>query len=581
MLLSLLPCLLIFPGLILGLAWAPVSRLNLDPAEKIVATCTLSLLGIFLLAWAVYVCALPVNWLWGLPLLAAAGLASGRHALAAVLRDADVRALLAAQGVVSASCLGWLALVPSYSGGGWVGDWFNHYDRTLFFLEQWPRDFLFFGYDAMPSRPPATNVITGAILVMAGKGFPQYQLCFTLLSSLAFLPAAILARRFGGRRAIPVLVLLFMFNPLFVQNATYTWTKLPAAFFILTALYFFLRAHDPAAPPAAAGLFAASLAAGLLTHYSAGPYALLFAAAWVGMNRGRLRDLSWWRVTARAALAGGLVLATWFGWALMIYGWRGTFLSNSSVTTQAANVMAQWQVVMLNLRDTFVPHFLRTPDYGMFVQSSSAGWWRDWFFQLYQVNFPLVLGSVAWAAILAALARGWKDTPARWRAFWTAFIIGSALLGVVVHGARDTWGLAHICLQPLVLLGLAFLAAQWHSLGPAWRRMLVIGATVDFSLGIALQFGVQNGALDRWLGPGHLGPITFFPYSQFALMNLHAKLQYSRVFVGDLLAPQAGLVCAGLGLLLLLALVRVSRPLPPGAAGNRPGAIVSGPPAAG
>ena len=32
--------------------------------------------------------------------------------------------------------------------------------------------------------------------------------------------------------------------PLLVQNATFAWTKLPAAAFVLTALYFFLRAQE-------------------------------------------------------------------------------------------------------------------------------------------------------------------------------------------------------------------------------------------------------------------------------------------------------------------------------------------------
>jgi 4-amino-4-deoxy-L-arabinose transferase-like glycosyltransferase len=37
---------------------------------------------------------------------------------------------------------------------------------------------------------------------------------------------------------------VLMLNPLFLQNATYPWTKLQAAFFILSGLYFFLRVRD-------------------------------------------------------------------------------------------------------------------------------------------------------------------------------------------------------------------------------------------------------------------------------------------------------------------------------------------------
>src|SRR5262249_59914048 len=62
----------------------------------------------------------------------------------------------------------------------------------------------------------------------------HYQLAMTFFSSLTFLPAALLARRFGGcRGAVTALALLFMVNPMFLENATFAWTKLPAAFFVL------------------------------------------------------------------------------------------------------------------------------------------------------------------------------------------------------------------------------------------------------------------------------------------------------------------------------------------------------------
>lgn len=559
MLLPLLACLLIFPGIVLGIGWPLTARLALDPAEKFVTCIALSLLGVFLFAWTVYVCALPVATLRALPALAATGLVLGRRSLITALQDAGARALLAAQIIVSAWCIGWLALVLSYSGGNWVADWFGHMQRTWFFLEHWPRDILFNGFDAMPSRPPLANIVNGAFLEITRQDFAHYQLCSTLLGSLAFLPAALLAKRFGGGRAMAILAVLFMLNPMFVQNATYAWTKLPTAFFVLTALYFFLRVHDADVPGSAGVLFSVSLAAGLLTHYSTGPYAVLFALAWLVLGWPRRREPAWWRSTAYAALAGGLVLATWFGWALIVYGWHEAFLTNTTVTDQAPTAGAQLQVIALNLRDTFVPHFLRTADFSMFAQRSLSGWWRDWFFQLYQVNFFFVFGCVAWAAILAALAHGWHGTTARRRAFWAIFIAGTATLGVAVHGARDTWGLAHICMQPLVLLGLACLAAHWTALGRTWQRTLVAGATVDFLLGIALQFGVQRGALDHWLTPDRFVVNTLSCYSLAAQMNLNAKLQNHWAFVGDMFAPHAALVSGLLGMLLLLAIIRAHR----------------------
>lgn len=566
MLLSLLNILLLFFGVTLGLAWPLTARLALDSAEKLLATVLLSLVGVYLTAWSVYVFTLPSEINWVLPVVACLGLALNRRALAITLADEEVRHLLAAQLIVTGWCVGALALVVSYSGGGWAGDWFGHWERMCFFLEHWPREMKFDGFDAVTSRPPLVNVVEGFFLHGEKSSFAHYQFISTLFGSLAFLPAAVLARRFrlreafGGRfegnRAIPVLAVLFMLNPLFVQNATFAWTKLPAAFFTLTALHFFLRAHDNPAPRAVGWLFATSLAAGLLAHYSVGPYAVILAVSWAAYGRSKYRKLSWWRATGALAFVGALVLATWFAWAFAVYGVGGTFLTNTSVTEQASTRSAQLLVMALNLRDTLVPHFLRTVDSSFLAQRSPWGWWRDWFFQLYQVNFFFAFGSVVWAAIIALIARDWRSASKECRLFWTAFVTGGMFLGVVVHGARDTWGLAHICLQPLVLLGLAFLAARWASLSLGWRRALLAGAALDFMLGIALHFGTQSYLLDRWLTPNQPVPESLLSYSQFATMNLRAKLQNHWVFLGDIFAAHTTTVLIALGALLLRALIR-------------------------
>lgn len=537
MLLSLLACLPLFFGITLGLAWPLAARLVADPAEKLVASAALSLLGVFLFAWTAYVFALPLATFWALPLLAAAALAIGGRSFATALGDAGARGLLAAQLLVTGWCVGWLSLVASYSGGGWAGDWFEHWERARFFLERWPLDHRFLGSYPLAARPPLANVVTGAFLRFTRDDFAHYQLISTLLGSLVFLPAALLARRFaGGRRAIGVLAVLFMVSPLFVQNATFAWTKLPAAFFVLTALHFFLRARDGEAPRTALLLCAVFLAAGLITHYSAGPYAVMLAVAWLAFGWSRRREAAWWRTTGLAALAGTLVLATWFGWSWVAYGARGTLLSNSSITSGDMHHGNQVAKIGLNLFDTLVPHFFRSFDPALIAQRSAWGWWRDVFFQCYQLNLPLAFGSVAWLVLGRELVRAARGAAPGGRLFWTIFVTGVVLLGVATHGQRDHWGLTHICLQALVLLGLAFLAARWAGLGRGWRLALVAGATVDFTLGIALHFAVQNFALDRWFAAGRTPDDILASYNETALMNLSAKLQHGVNFFGDTLA---------------------------------------------
>lgn len=560
MLLSFLGCLGLVCAVTLGLAWPVAARLSLAPAEKIVASAALSLFGVFLAAWGVYTMALPQAVLWIVPVFAAAGLLPGWRSLRETVRDPEARELVIGQLFMTGWCIGWLSFVITYSGGGWALDWFEHWERARFFLERWPHDRLFLAFYPVPARPPLANVVTGAFLALTRVDFAHFQLLSTVFGSLVFLPAALLARRFGGgRNAIAALAVLLMLNPLFLQNATFAWTKLPTAFFVLTALYFFLRAHDADAPRPAATLFALCLAAGILTHFSAGPYAVALALGWVTLGRRRWRDQAWWRTTLLAGLTGGLVLTTWFGWSLATYGVQGTFFSNTSAILHDPTPGAQFAKMTLNLRDTVVPHFLRPVESPILDQASTWGRARDWFFQLYQVNLLFGLGSVAWVALLVALRRAWREDGSGRRVFWAGFVGLVIVLGVCTHGTRDVWGLAHICLQSLVVLGLAVLAARWRELGSRWRTALVAGATVDFTTGIAFHFAVENYALDRWFSQGRSADEMMLSYTEAGRFNIAAKVQNQIAFFGDVFTPTPALVLPLLAALFALAVLRAAR----------------------
>lgn len=551
---SLLLVALLFWLVALGLAWPLTARWSLAPSEKLLATVACSLMATYLMAFGIYAASLPAETLRLLPAIAGLNLILFRRPLLALLAEPAPREALAWLIVVTAGSLAFLALIPSYSGGGWIGDWFGHWQRTLFFLERWPRDTLFNGFDPLASRPPLANLLTGAFLACTRADFAHYQVVTTVASAAVFLPAALLVRRFSSASlSVRLLAALFLASPLFLQNATFGWTKLTAAFFTLTALYFFLRAHYPAPPRAAPTLFSASLAAALLAHYSAGPFAVLFAVGWFWLGWARRGETAWWRGTASAALVGAALLATWFGWACAVYGLKGALFANTTATDYAGTFAGQAHTFALNFRDTLVPHFLREVDFAPFAQLSVSGRWRDWFFFLYQTNLLFAFGSLTWLALLCAVPSAWRATPFRQRLFWAGFVSGSIILGVAAHSGRDPWGLVHICLQPLVLLGLVFLAARWPSLGRRWRSVLVAGITLDVLLGIVLHFGVQSSVIDRWLAPAG-GPFeTIFTYSEFARMNLRAKLQNHWAFVYDV-AP-FGAVLLGLGLAALAATI--------------------------
>lgn len=555
--------LLVFAVVTFGLAWPFAARLNLDQAEKLVASVVLSLLATYLVAFVIYVLRLPVATFYLLPVLGAVGLLTGFQSFKLSFRDPVARAMLVGQLLVTGWCVGWLFFIVSYSGGGWASDWFEHWERTRFFLDHLATDTRFLALYPLPARPPLANLVTGALLAASPGTYAHYQLFMALLNSLAFLPAALLVRRWQVRPAgaptrsafgaVAVLAVLLMLNPSFVENATFAWTKLITVCFVLSGLYFFLRTFDPDAPRATAPLSAAALASGVLAHYSAGPYVLVLAVAWLVLGRARA---TFWRQTLLLAAIGALILATWLGWSLATYGAHTTLLSNSSVDVKDAHQGSQLLKIALNLRDTIVPHFWRPLDASLIAQTSRWGYWHDWFFQLYQLNLFLMFGSVGWLVLGRELRRSWAASGPRGRWFWATFVVGVVLLGVAVHGARDTWGLGHICLQGLVVLGLAYLAAHWTALSRGWRIVLIAGAVCDFFLGIALHFSVQSFLFDGWFSPEHPLDPTLPDYSLVTRMNAAAKSYHHLAFFSEASLVPPALVLVLLAVILGVALAR-------------------------
>jgi hypothetical protein len=553
-----LVCMLLVLGVALGLSRPFVDRFRLSPAEAVAAGTGLSLIAAWVVAWAVFVTGTPL-WAYGvLPLIACVFLTTGRRAVARLLADPAARDLMAGQLIVTGWCVAWLSFVKNHSGGGWTGDSFEHWERARFFLRDWPVDRLFIQTYELPSRPPMANVLTAAFMRMTGADYAHFQVITSVFCSLAYLPVGLLAGRFGGRPAARLAAVLLMVNPLFLQNATYPWTKLYAVFFILCGLYFFLRMRDrDDAAGSSAILCALCLGGAVVTHYSSGPYVVVLAAAWIAIGVRVGWGGGFARLTAAAAAAGACVLAPWFIWSVATYGLHSTFLSNSSTTMMQVNPGNPLVTMALNLRDSLVPPQVRGFKGTMFVQSSPWGTLRDQAFLVYQLNPLLALGCVGWIAVVVEGFRAARAARPGDRAFWALALAGIVLLSYAVYAGRDHYGTGHICLQSVVLCALAFLASRWAGLGRAWRWALIAGWTIDFILGIALQFAVEDFAIDRWLNPGKNLMEVSRTYTLVSQQNLIEKLGTHLSYFADILQTPPTLVLALLAAILCMALVRV------------------------
>jgi hypothetical protein len=514
-------------------------------------------------------------------LLLAACVIATIAALPAVVRlarqDEGVRRGLVWFAILAVWAVALQALVKNYSGGNLVYDWLDHYERSRFFLGWLRTDTLFSGA-LLPSRPPLMNAFAAQVLALTRPRFPCYQMTAALLGVLAYFPMLLVARLFSPARCVSrILAIMLMFQPMFIQNVSYSWTRMTAVFFVLSAVGFYVagwRAGDPGRT-----LFGFVCgAAAILTHYSSAPYVLFLALHFLFfVLPRRARPI---REAAAVGLAAGAVLAPWLVWAGAVYG-GGTVIraglasSGRPLPTASENLVK----AALNLRDTLVPHLLR--DEGRRDPDPAGPTWgriHDDAFILYQGNLPLSLGSLG-AVLLAIEAvrsrRQAREARADSVRFWAALAACAILGGIGVQGGRETLGLAHTALQPLVMIGVAFLASRFED-WPRWLRWLfACGLLVDAGLGVILHFWIQSYPLDlpgTWRGPWGLtfDDLAIMPANLRIIpadWNWGVKVGGRHLFVADLLgslvriplALVASLFAIGTATLLRLA-ARRDRP---------------------
>ena len=475
-----------------------IRHLRWSPMEKLCGSIGMSFVLLYLAFGAVYYFSpvgveTPPKFL---ALVSVASLVLGfavRHDVVRLFGSFRVRRALAGFSFLLVWTLLILGMIQNYSGADWYGDWLEHFQRSLFFLHHFPTDTpIIFGYQ-LSARPPAMNELAAFFLAQTRDRFEVFQVVFGFLNLLMFLPCCLLMPALVGSRRISVrpLVALFALNPMVMQNVTYTWTKAFTGFYVILGLWFYLagwRKNDLLRMTAA---FIA-LSVGLLVHYSAAPY-LLFLTLHYLLCVFSKRPRRWRELAAITALCG-LLLATWFGRSMALYGARATFASNTTVTTSQRYPGSNLVKIAANLFDSIVPvvlrnHFLLDD----FNHQGLAGTIRDDAFIFYQSNLVFSMGLIGGPLVLWLLYRvihsRSRSTPER--SFWLAMIAFCVMVGIASSGERDPLGEAHLTLLPMEILGLSLLSAMF----PLRRTLLtlvVAGCLIDFSLGIFLHVHIQS-----------------------------------------------------------------------------------------
>lgn len=506
-------------------------------------------------------------------------LVARRTQLTALLSDPDVRQFALGWLLFAGWILGLLGLVSNYSGGGWAVDWVEHWQRTQFFVERQPIDTQFANIYPLTARPPLVNMLVALALEGTAKTFGHFQAFLALFGSLILLPAWILARdwsqgesdRSSSSASGWWVVLVFCASPLVAENLTFAWTKLPTAFLILAGLMFIAPTTEPRTT-ASTALAALCLSLAILAHYSAVPWTIAIgAAALVVLSGQRKSNLSGThegfgdlskasRLPLRTATIAAVVftfpLLLWIGWAVAHFGWQGAQANSTTAAWHEQTWLQRIVVPAKNLFDTIIPFPLRgEPGDGLIAQVSQLGRLRDVAFNLYQLNLLLGCGLAGIWVLALRLRRNVRPvnpgefaTKKTNRTFYFTLVSVALVLGIVVHTPRDEWGLVHICLQPLVLLGSIFVGTSLAKAKPKERALWAMWAAIDLALGIVLQFGIESGA---WGGP-------LRSLSRATLANAGDKAAFHFAFFADALHAAPALIVLWLALCLGGVIVRLA-----------------------
>ena len=556
--------LIFFTLLMVGLGIALAPDWSLKAGERLCLGVATALLVLYGVGFGVFVAGLNPAWLWCLPPAIMTVMIWRRQSILVLCRDPETKSLLEHWGIFILWTLGLLALVVSYSGGGWAGDWLEHYHRTLVYMQRESLHMHFIESYTLTSRPPLANVVTALLMEFSSGRFADYQIFTALLSTLFFFPGWLFYQRWRRARGSNALwTIILMLNPLVAQNTTFAWTKLTCTFWLLCGGYFLLRGvlNELGSRERVAGFLC--LTAGMITHYSAGPWILTWLVAyaiWCLRHGGLRRHV---REAIIITSLCSLLAFTWFGWAGYTFGWQETGTSNSTAQEWKSQTTHDHLLVPINnIVNTIVPHPFREMNTGLIYQLSKGGWVRDYFFNIYQTNLPLAAGFSGLCVLLLSLRdsanSGDKMDPEK--RLWRWFIPIIIITGILVHTPPESWGLAHICLQPLVIIGLAWIAACLPKLSTTARISFVLLLLWDTAVGIVLPFLIQAYTFfaDE-LTPAQRWGFEITRLSRSAGLNYVHKTVNSLNFFADTLGAPAFLVAAFLCVLLALIIVRLLR----------------------
>lgn len=328
---------------------------------KIILLISCNLTALYLLVWFCYLLSVPPRggvFFFGLLTILSLFRAYRKDKFSELKGLAFWRGLLCWGGMIF-----WILALQSqivvYGAGGWFGDWCEHWERALFFLDQKPLDtrFLYHVWN-LPARAPLFNGAAAFFMSLFGRDFWVYQIVSTLFNTLPVLPLSLLIQKSTGWKEYSSLLaggILMGVAPFAVQHELYCWTKFLTLFFLLGGLYFYWLSSvekKTSHPWWSFFLFSGAI----LTHYMAVPFVVLFGLHYlwsVPRTSGTLKKIAY------PLLIGFLLLGSWFLPLMAVFGFSKVLKAPSSINLKVSVRMSFFQAYGEEVYSSILPYTLR------------------------------------------------------------------------------------------------------------------------------------------------------------------------------------------------------------------------------
>ncbi len=219
----------------------------------------------------------------------------------------------------------------------WAGDWFEHYERSIFFMNQLPVSTTFLeGMFFLPARGPLFNANAGLIMSGLGHEFWVYQCISTTLNAFPVIIMGLLIKEVSGwskNKAFFSSAIFLGLAPFSFQQLLYTWTKFFAVGFILSGIYFYIRGCKERKFHLV-GLSFLIFSLGILAHYMVLVPMLFFVLhfLWTSFLSPKI-----FKVPALYLFVlSPLILATWFGFLFLKFGVNESLNANTAIGKEYA-----------------------------------------------------------------------------------------------------------------------------------------------------------------------------------------------------------------------------------------------------